>query len=150
MVGDFLTDVYFWTKSLHIISVISWMAGIFYLPRLFVNHVEHATSGDKVDIVFQSMEDKLFRIIMTPAMLASWGFGLLLVFTPSIIDWHDIWPFLKFLSIIGMTLFHFWLGKCKNSFVDNQNIISSRTFRITNEIPTVLMVIIVFSVIFKY
>ena len=89
---DFLSDIYLWTKTLHIISVFSWMAGLFYLPRLFVHHVEQAEKVDGIEPVFDMMEVKLLRLIMNPAMIATWVFGLMLVFTPGIVDWSMIWP----------------------------------------------------------
>ncbi|MDQ7070087.1 MAG: CopD family protein [Rhodobacterales bacterium] len=147
---DFLLDIYPWVKSLHIMSVISWMAGLFYFPRLLVNHVEEATAGDQVDLVLQRMEEKLYRIIMNPAMIATWVFGLALVFTPGIVDWGDVWPYLKTFSVITMTWFHFWLGNKRKSFVTGTNTTSSRNFRLMNEVPTVLMMIIVFSVVVKF
>lgn len=150
MLEDIFSNLYPWMKSFHIMSVISWMAGLFYFPRLLVNHVEQSTPGDQVDAVLQKMEDKLYRIIMTPAMMATWGFGLVLVFTPGVIDWSDMWPYFKTISVLGMTWFHIWLGKRKQDFVSGTNTISSKKYRLMNEVPTVLMVIIVFSVIFKF
>ncbi len=89
---DFLLSLYPWTKAFHIMSVISWMAGMFYLPRLFVYHAEQSKPGDSRDQVFQEMELKLLRVIMNPAMIATWVFGLMLVFTPGIVDWSSVWP----------------------------------------------------------
>ena len=145
--GDFLIDAYPWVKSLHIISVISWMAGIFYLPRLFVYHVESVEIGSPTDELFQKMERKLFGVIMRPAMISTWIFGLALVFTPGIVDWWAVWPWTKLVSILAMTGFHEWLGKRCTEFQSGTNTLTGRRYRIMNEVPTVLMIIIVVSVI---
>ena len=104
--GDFLANWYLWTKSLHVVSVIAWMAGLFYLPRLYVYHVEVVGSGNPTDTLFQTMERRLLKAIMNPAMIATWIFGLALVFTPGIVPWSEIWPWLKAASVLGMTWFH--------------------------------------------
>ncbi|MEM1129118.1 MAG: protoporphyrinogen oxidase HemJ [Pseudomonadota bacterium] len=145
--ADFLISAYPWTKSLHVISVIAWMAGLFYLPRLFVYHVERVTAAGETDELFQTMEYKLLRFIMNPAMFASWIFGLVLVFTPGIIDWGALWPYMKGLSVLAMTWFHHWLARRRKDFVAAQNTRTGRTYRLMNEVPTLLMVIIVISVI---
>ena len=145
--GEILTAAYPWVKSLHIISVISWMAGLFYLPRLFVYHVEQVKSGGDTDQMFQVMEHRLLRAIMNPAMIATWVFGLALVFTPGIVDWAFIWPWTKAAAVLVMTWFHHWLGKRRKDFQEGKNQISGRQFRLMNEMPTVLMIIIVVSVI---
>ena len=98
---NFLMDWYFWTKSLHVISVIAWMAGLFYLPRLYVYHVERVGSGNETDGLFQTMELKLYRFIMGPSMIATWVFGLALVMTPGIVDWSSVWPWTKAAGVIG-------------------------------------------------
>ena len=89
---DFLIVAYPWTKSLHVISVIAWMAGVFYLPRLFVYHAEAVKTGSETEELFQTMQRRLLRAIMNPAMIATWIFGLMLVFTPGIVDWSEVWP----------------------------------------------------------
>ncbi|WP_086053054.1 protoporphyrinogen oxidase HemJ [Pseudoruegeria sp. SK021] len=142
-----LSDSYFWTKSLHVISVISWMAGLLYLPRLFVYHVEQVQSGSDTDQLFQTMERKLLRAIMNPAMIATWVFGLCLVLTPGVVDWNSFWPWIKALSVLTMTWFHHWLGLRRKDFVRGTNTRSGRTYRLMNEVPTLLMVLIVVSVI---
>ena len=147
---DFLTGYYPWIKAFHIMAVIAWMAGLFYLPRLFVHHVEQSPKSDQIDPVFQMMELKLLRVIMNPAMIATWIFGLLLLMTPGIVDWSAIWPYTKILSVLGMTWFHHWLGLRRKDFVKGQNTVSGRHFRMMNEVPTVLMVIIVLSVVVKF
>lgn len=145
--SDLLISVYPWIKSLHVISVISWMAGLFYLPRLFVHHAEKATVGSELEETFQMMERKLLKVIMNPAMIATWLFGLLLVATPGIVPWSEVWPWLKLISILAMTWFHMWLGQRLKEFAVSGNTRSGRTYRLMNEVPTVLMLIIVFSVI---
>lgn len=150
MIGDFLASVYPWTKALHVMSVITWMAGIFYLPRLFVYHVEAVGQGNETDKLFQTMERKLLRLIMNPAMTATWIFGLALVFTPGIVDWSEVWPWTKAVSVLAMTWFHHWLGYRRKDFVNGNNSRSGRTYRMMNEVPTVLMIVIVLSVIVKF
>lgn len=147
--SDFLTTAYPWILSLHIVSVISWMAGMFYLPRLFVYHAETAPVGSKQSEIFKVMERKLIRAIINPAMIATWIFGLLLVFTPGIVDWSTIWPWVKAAMVIGMSAFHGWLSARRKEFERDENTRSGRTYRLANEIPTVLMLIIVFMVIPK-
>jgi putative membrane protein len=145
-----LSDVYPWTKSLHIIAVVAWMAGLFYLPRLFVYHAEIAQPGDSRDEIFQVMERRLLRAIMNPAMIATWLFGLALVLTPGIVDWSSVWPWAKGGSVLGMTWFHHWLGQRRKEFVTGNCAVSGRTFRMMNEVPTVLLIVIVFSVVLKF
>jgi putative membrane protein len=147
---DFLASVYPWTKALHIVSVIAWMAGIFYLPRLFVYHVEKVEKGSETDRLFQEMERKLLRLIMNPAMIGVWVFGLALVFTPGIVVWSEVWPWTKAAAVLGMTWFHHWLGYRRKEFIAGTNTRTGRTYRLMNEVPTVLLVIIVFSVILKF
>lgn len=144
---DFLYDAYPWVKSLHVISVIAWMAGLFYLPRLFVYHAERIKSGSDTDDLFQTMEVRLLRAIMNPAMTATWIFGLIMVFTPGIVDWSAFWPYTKAAAVLAMTWFHHWLGYRRKDFLRGENSRSGRTYRIMNEVPTVLLIIIVFSVI---
>lgn len=147
---EYLIWVYPWTKAFHIMAVISWMAGLFYLPRLFVYHVEQAAPGDSRDQVFQLMELKLLRVIMNPAMIATWVLGLLLVFTPGIVDWSAVWPYVKLFGILGMTWFHHWLGRRRKDFLAGANAFSGRQYRLMNEVPTLLMVVIVTSVVVRF
>lgn len=147
---DFLASVYPWTKSLHVISVIAWMAGIFYLPRLFVYHAEAVEKGSDTDRLFQTMERKLLRLIMNPAMVATWLFGTALALTPGIVVWSDVWPWTKLAGIAGMTWFHHWLGYRRKDFAAGGNVRSGRTYRMMNEVPTVLLAVIVVSVIVKF
>jgi len=146
---DLLSQFYPWTKSLHVISVIAWMAGLFYLPRLYVYHVEIVGSGNDTDTLFQTMEMKLLRFIMNPAMIASWLFGLLLVATPGVVDWSSLWPWTKAAGVIAMTWFHHWLGLRRKEFVAGSNTRQGATYRAMNEVPTVLLIVIVVSVIVK-
>jgi len=147
--GDFLLDWYFWVKALHIISVITWMAGLFCLPGLFVYHAERADVGSEMSETFKIMERKLLRAIINPAMVATWLFGLLMVFTPGVIDWSQIWPWIKAASVLLMSGFHGWLSARRKEFARDENTRSGRTYRLANELPTVLMLIIVIMVIVK-
>lgn len=147
---DFLAEVYPWTKSLHVISVVAWMAGLFYLPRLFVYHVEEVGQNSPTDRLFQTMERRLLRAIMNPAMVATWVFGLALVFTPGIVVWTEVWPWTKAVSVLAMTWFHHWLGLRRKDFIHGENTLTGRNYRIMNEVPTLLLIVIVFSVIVKW
>lgn len=148
--SDFLATIYPWTKALHVMSVIAWMAGLFYLPRLFVYHAESVTPGSETDALFKTMEVKLLRLIMDPAMIAVWIFGLALVFTPGIVAWSEIWPWVKAACVLAMTWFHHWLGRRRKEFLRGENRLTGRTYRMMNEVPTLLMVGIVLSVIVKF
>ncbi|MCU9837217.1 CopD family protein [Ruegeria sp. WL0004] len=147
---DLLFVIYPWVKSLHIMAVISWMAGLFYLPRLFVYHVEKAEKVQDAPAIFQEMEEKLIRVIMRPAMVVSWVCGLLMVMTPGIVDWAEIWPWAKGASVIGMTWFHHWLAMRRKDFLEGRNRLTGRQYRMMNEVPTLLMVVIVLAVILKF
>ena len=147
MIGEYLAMAYPWIKSLHVISVIAWMAGLFYLPRLFVYHAERGTAGGEMDALFQTMEYRLLRAIMNPAMIATWVFGLALVFTPGIVFWGEVWPWTKAGAVLAMTWFHHWLALRRKEFAKGENARTGRTYRIMNEVPTLLLIIIVFSVI---
>jgi len=148
--NDILIFFYPWIKALHIMSVIAWMAGLFYLPRLFVYHVEETKSGEPKDVIFQKMERKLLRVIMNPAMVATWIFGLLLVATPGVVDWYAVWPYTKGAGIVAMTWFHHWLGLRRKDFITGSNQVTGRQFRMMNEVPTLLMVVIVLSVVVRF
>jgi protoporphyrinogen IX oxidase len=147
---NFLIDWYFWTKSLHVISVIAWMAGLFYLPRLYVYHVEEAAKGLALTDTLIVMERRLLKAIMNPAMTATWIFGLALAATPGVVDWSAIWPWAKAASVVGMTVFHMWLAARRKELAAGTNQISGRAYRMMNEVPTILMIIIVFAVIVKF
>lgn len=144
---NLFADLYPWTKSLHIIAVVAWMAGLFYLPRLFVYHAEQAQPGSDRDSMLQEMERKLLKAIMNPAMIATWVFGLCLIATPGVVDWSAVWPWTKAASVLGMTWFHMWLGKRRKEFVAGTNTRAGRTYRMMNELPTLLLVVIVISVV---
>ena len=148
--SDFLATYYPWIKALHVISVISWMAGLFYLPRLYVYHVEQVQAGSSTDAMFQLMERRLLKAIINPASVATWVFGLALVFTPGIVDWTMLWPWSKAACVIAMTVFHHWLGWRRKDFVAGSNRLTGRQYRLMNEVPTVFMMIIVISVIVKF
>ena len=147
MIGEYLAAAYPWTKSLHVISVIAWMAGLFSLPRLFVYHAEKVGAGTETDALFQTMEYRLLRAIMNPAMIATWVFGLGLVFTPGVVYWGDVWPWIKAAAVLVMTWFHHWLAWRRKDFAKGENTHSGRSYRIWNEVPTVLLIVIVVSVI---
>ena len=150
MISDILSLAYPWTKSIHIMAVIAWMAGLFYLPRLFVYHAERAEPGSPLSETFKVMEVKLYRLIMNPSMIVTWIFGLLLAFTPGVVDWTgDIWFYVKFAAIIGMTWMHHWLGKRRKDFLADRNALTGRCYRLMNEVPTVLMVVIVVMVVVR-
>ena len=141
---EILSWAYPWTKSLHVISVIAWMAGLFYLPRLYVYHVERPEADDAL---FQTMERRLIRAIMNPAMIATWIFGLALVFTPGIVDWGQVWPWTKAAGVLAMTWFHHWCSVRRKELAAGTNTRTGRQYRIMNEVPTLLLVLIVVSVI---
>lgn len=146
---EVLSTLYPWTKAGHIVSVIAWMAGLFYLPRLFVYHVEQsAVQG--IGQVFETMERRLLRAIMNPAMILTWVFGLMLVFTPGIVDWSQLWPWTKAASVLAMTWFHHWLALRRKDFQSGTNRVSGRQYRMMNEVPTVLMLVIVISVVIRF
>ena len=138
-----------WVKSVHIIFVVSWFAGLFYLPRLFVYHVERGADAG-TDALFQVMELRLLRAIMNPAMVATWVFGLCLVLTPGLVDWSAVWPWTKAASVLAMTWFHHWLALRRKDFAAGRNMLAGRRYRMMNEVPTLLMVVIVLSVIVKF
>ena len=135
-------------KSFHLIAVISWMAGLLYLPRIFVYHVENINNQNIANI-FKTMEKKLYFYIMMPAMILSWLFGLILIYILEFSVINEIWVQLKLIFVILLTIYHFYLGNCVECFAANQNINSSKFYRIINEVPTILLILIVFIVIFK-
>ena len=141
-------NYYLLFKSLHLISVISWMAGLLYLPRIFVYHSEN-NDDKKISDVFKVMEKKLYFYIMTPAMILSWIFGLLLIHSIGFQQLGQTWMILKIIFVIFLSLYHFYLGKILNQFKFDQNTHSHKFYRLINEIPTILLILIVFVVIFK-
>ena len=141
-------NFYLLYKSLHLISVISWMAGLLYLPRIFVYHSENIEHNNTSD-VFKTMERKLFNFIMMPAMILTWLFGLLLISSVGFSILSEFWMQIKAILVIILTFYHFYLGRCVRLFSTNQNNNSSKFYRIINEVPTILLISIVFIVIFK-
>ena len=146
---DLLTSLYPYVKAFHIMAVISWMAGLFYLPRLFVYHAERGGTGAEPVGSFIIMEDKLLRVIMRPAMIATWLSGLCLVLTPGIVAWSLLWPWVKAASVLAMTWFHLWCGSERMRMKAGKTQ-AGRRYRMMNEVPTLLMIVIVLSVIVKY
>tara|TARA_B100000242_G_C42913400_1_gene423502 strand:+ start:322 stop:753 length:432 start_codon:yes stop_codon:yes gene_type:complete len=140
-------NLYLLFKSLHLISVISWMAGLLYLPRIFVYHAEAYHDSQKQ--VFKTMERKLYNYIMMPAMLLSWLFGVLLIHSLGFDIFSELWMQIKSISVLILTFYHFILGKYMNDFAIDANIKSSRFFRFFNEIPTIILIVVIFVVIFK-
>ena len=140
-------NLYLLFKSLHLISVISWMAGLLYLPRIFVYHSEanHESQKD----VFKTMEKKLYNYIMMPAMLLSWIFGVLLIHYLGFSVFLELWMQIKIIAVVILSYYHFTLGKYLNDFAIDNNKKTSRFFRIYNEIPTILLILVIFIVIFK-
>ena len=135
-------------KSLHLIAVISWMAGLLYLPRIFVYHVENINDQNSTNI-FKTMEKKLYFYIMIPAMILSWIFGLILIFIIGFDVLSATWIQLKLIFVVLLTFYHFYLGQCLKNLAFKQNNKTSKFFRIINEIPTILLILIVFIVVFK-
>ena len=141
-------NFYLLFKSLHLIPVISWMAGLLYLPRIFVYHAQNS-SEKKTSEIFKIMERKLFFYIMTPAMILSWIFGVILIHSIGFQQIGQAWMILKIIFVIILTFYHFYLGKILAQFKIDQNIHSHKFYRIINEIPTLLLILIVFVVVFK-
>ena len=141
-------NTYLLFKSIHLIAVISWMAGLLYLPRIFVYHTENS-SEEKVSKIFKVMERKLYFYIMTPAMTLSWLFGLLLIHSIGFQQLGQTWMLLKLLFVIILTFYHFYLGKLLAQFKIDGNRHSHKFYRYINEIPTILLILIIFVVIFK-
>ena len=140
-------NLYLLFKSLHLIAVISWMAGLLYLPRIFVYHSEANHESQKN--VFKTMERKLYNYIMMPAMLLSWLFGVLLIHSLGFNIFFELWMQIKIISVSILTYYHFLLGKYLNDFAIDANSKSSKFFRIINEVPTIILIVVVFVVVFK-
>ena len=139
---------YLLLKSLHLISVISWMAGLLYLPRIFVYHVENFEKKETIKI-FETMERKLYNYIMRPAMILSWLFGVILIYLNGLESLASLWLQIKLVLVFILTIYHEYLGKCLRNLKDGSNNKSSKFYRIINEIPTILLILTVFVVIFK-
>ena len=140
-------NFYLLFKSLHLIAVISWMAGLLYLPRIFVYHSEASHESQKN--VFKTMERKLYNYIMMPAMLLSWLFGILLIHSLGLAVFAELWMLIKTISVLILTYYHFLLGKYLNDFAIDTNKKTSKFFRIMNEVPTIILIVVVFLVVFK-
>lgn len=145
--GDFLSAGYPWIRALHVISVISWMAGLLYLPRLFVYHAERAPEPGELSETFKEMERKLLKFIMNPASIATWVLGLMLVLTPGAIDWSEPWVHVKAALVVAMTIYHHALVRWWMAFAEDRNRRSGRFFRFANEVPALLMIGIVVMVV---
>ena len=144
-------NTYLLFKSIHLIAVISWMAGLLYLPRIFVYHSEAVQNNKSEDLMetFKVMERRLLVYIMNPAMIISWIFGILLIHTIGLDNLGSIWLQLKLTFVIILTIYHFFLFQCLRKFAENSNIYSSKFYRIINEIPTILLIGIIFIIIYK-
>lgn len=144
-----LIHLYPWLKAAHVISMVAWMAGLFYLPRLFVYHAETAETGSQLDETFRVMEARLMRVIMRPAMIATWIFGLALLVSGAVDFRNDLWIYPKLIAVVALTGFHEWLAGRQRDFATGQNRVSGRSYRIANELPTLALVIIVVMVIVR-
>ena len=144
-------NTYLLFKSIHLIAVISWMAGLLYLPRIFVYHSEAVVNNKSEDLIstFKIMERRLFIYIMNPAMIVSWIFGILLIHTIGIDNFGSLWLQLKLFFVIILTIYHFFLFQCLRKFAENNNPFSPKFYRIINEMPTVLLIFIIIIVVFK-
>jgi len=140
-------NFYLLFKALHLIAIISWLAGLLYLPRIFVYHAE--TKSDEVKNTFKVMERRLFVYIMNPAMILSWLFGLILIHSIGIQSFSEFWLIAKIVLVISLTFYHFFLFNCLSNFSLDRNERSSKFFRVINEVPTVLLIVIIFLVVFK-
>ena len=141
-------NTYLIFKSLHIIAVVSWMAGLLYLPRIFVYHVENYEKKEATEI-FEIMERKLYFYIMRPAMIATWLFGIILIYLGGSDIFSQLWVHIKLGLVVLLTIYHEYLGSCLKSLKLKTNTKTSKFFRIINEVPTILLIIIVFIIIFK-
>ena len=144
-------NTYLLFKSIHLIAVISWMAGLLYLPRIFVYHSDAVKNKKSEDLMstFKVMERRLFVYIMNPAMIVSWIFGVLLIHTIGINNIVFLWLQLKLIFVLVLTIYHFFLFYCLRNFAQNNNSFSSKFYRIINEIPTILLIVIILAVVFK-
>ena len=144
-------NTYLLFKSIHLIAVISWMAGLLYLPRIFVYHSEAIQNNKSENLMstFKVMERKLFIYIMNPAMIISWIFGVMLIYTIGIDNLSSLWLQLKLLFVVILTIYHFFLFQCLRRFAENSNSFSHKFYRIINEIPTILLIAIIFIIVFK-
>jgi putative membrane protein len=142
----FLAHFYPWTKALHVIAMIAWMAGLLYLPRLFVYHCQ-VQPGSQASELLKIMERRLYKFIMTPAMIATFLFGITLALTPGLVDWHAGWFYIKLVAVILMAGVHGMMSRWRKDFLADANRHPQRFFRIMNEVPTVLMLVAVIMVV---
>ena len=144
-------NTYLLFKSIHLIAVISWMAGLLYLPRIFVYHSESIKNNKSEDLLstFKTMERRLFTYIMNPAMIISWIFGVLLIHSVGVDNLNTFWLQLKLFFVIILTIYHFFLFQHLGKFTENSNSYSPKFYRIINEIPTILLIGIIFVIVFK-
>ncbi len=145
---DWVNDAYAWITALHVISVIAWMAGLLYLPRLFVYHAEAEAGSDKSE-TFKIMERRLLRLIMNPAMIAAFVFGILMLLAPGRFDWSEGWIWVKAAMIVGLTILHHLFGLWRKDFLADRNVRPARFYRFANEAPTILMIVLVIMVVVK-
>jgi protoporphyrinogen IX oxidase len=143
-----LSEAYPWIKSLHIVSMVAWMAGLLYLPRLYVYHSIAPPGSDRSE-TFKVMERRLQRGIMTPAMIATWVFGLVLAGTPGVVEWRMGWIWAKLAFVVGLTMFHITLARWREAFAADRNRHPTRLFRTVNELPMVALIAIVILVVVK-
>ena len=139
-----------WIKAVHVVAVISWMAGLLYLPRLFVYHAERGGPGSELSETFKVMEGRLLRFIMQPAMIATWALGLTLALTPGVVGWTTTgWFYAKLATVVALSGFHEWLARRCRDFAADRNRVSGRTYRMVNEVPALALLVIVVMVIVK-
>jgi putative membrane protein len=143
-----LSPIYPWIKALHVISVVAWMAGLLYLPRLFVYHAAARPGSDAAE-TFKLMERRLLKGIMTPAMIATYAFGIALLLTPGIVEWRHGWIYVKLGAVLALTVSHGLLARWRRDFEGDRNSRAPRFYRFVNEIPTVLLILIVIMVVVK-
>ena len=149
-VSNALLTAYPWIKALHVVAVVSWMAGLLYLPRLFVYHAERGTPGSDLSETFKVMEERLLGRIMRPAMIATWVLGLTLALTPGVVGWTTQgWFYVKLATVVGLSGFHGWLTRRCADFAADRNRVSGRSYRLANEVPALALVVIVVMVIVK-
>ena len=144
-------NIYLLFKSIHLIAVVSWLAGLLYLPRIFVYHSESIANKKSEDLIltFKIMERRLFIYIMNPAMIISWIFGILLIHSIGFENFSSLWLKMKLLLVILLSVYHFFLFYCLKKFAENTNSYSSKFYKIINEIPTILLILIILIVVFK-
>lgn len=145
---DWLAEIYPWTKAAHIISIIAWMAGMLYLPRLFVYHAD-AAKGSELSETLKVMERRLLRAIINPAMIAAFVFGAMLLLTPGAVDWSAGWIYVKLTMVAGLSVLHHLFALWRKAFERDQNMHRARYYRVANEVPTVLMIGIVVLAVTK-